>query len=338
MLAVSLQPRNQGTTMPRLIPAALCLVLLASFTVWAEDSSTPIDFNAIASPIIQQGSFETAFRDPAAHYHDGVFRVFHTLHHRDADGHYYVYTAVTKSRDLVHWTKSQILTPRDLELNYASPGNVVRLGDKWILCLQTYPTPNDEIFGTQDSRVWTMESRDLEHWSEPTLIRVKGPETAIEDMGRMIDPYLVRDKDQPGRWWCFYKQRGVSMSYSDDGMQTWAYHGRAECGENVCVLVENNEYVVLHSPRNGVGIKTSRDLREFQDVRLLTLGQENWPWAQGRLTAGHVLDLRSDPRVGKYLMFFHGSSAEGLRRHGAHGAACLALAWSDDLIEWYWGG
>lgn len=317
---------------------SVCLLLIPAVRLWAADRPETIDFNAIASPIIRRGDFETAYRDPAAHYHDGVFRVFHTLHRREADGHYYVYTAVTESRDLVHWSEPTILTPRDRRLNYASPGNVVRVGDKWILCLQTYPTPNDEIFGTGDARIWTMESSDLERWSEPKLIRVKGPETPVQEMGRMIDPYLVRDKDRPGRWWCFYKQRGVSMSYSDDQMQTWTYHGRTDCGENVCVLVENDEYLIFHSPRNGVGIKTSKDLTEFRDVRLLTLGQKNWPWAQGRLTAGHVLDLRRDPHVGRYLMFFHGSSVEGLRRHGAHGAASLAMAWSDDLVEWNWGG
>ncbi len=322
--------------MPRFLPL-FCLISMIAAAVLAEDSSKTVDFNAIASPIIHQGDFETAYRDPAAHYHNGVFRIFHTLHHRDPDGHYYVFTAVTKSRDLVNWTESQILTPRDLSLNYASPGNVVRLGDKWILCLQTYPTPNDETFGTKNSRVWTMESRDLEHWSKPKLIPVKGPDTHVEDMGRMIDPYLIRDKNQPSRWWCFYKQRGASMSYSDDHMRTWTYHGRTECGENVCALVENDEYLIFHSPANGVGIKMSKDLKKFHDVRLLTLGQKTWPWAQGRLTAGHVLDLRKDPAVGKYLMFFHGASKEGLRRHGAHGAACLALAWSDDLVEWHWG-
>ena len=317
---------------------ALALILVVSANTSTVNASEAVEFDAITSPIIHQGSLETAYRDPAAHYHEGVFRVFHTLHHRDADGHYYVYMAVTESPDLVQWTEPRILTPRNLNLNYASPGNVVRVGDTWILCLQTYPTPNDETFGTQDSRVWTMESRDLENWSDPELIRVKGPETPVEEMGRMIDPYLILDKDRPDRWWCFYKQRGASMSYSDDEMQTWTYHGRTDCGENVCVLVENGEYLLFHSPRNGVGIKTSKDLKEFRDIRLLTLGQKAWPWAQGRLTAGHVLDLRKDPRVGKYLMFFHGSSVEGLRRHGAHGAACLGLAWSDNLEEWHWGG
>lgn len=35
-------------------------------------------------------------------------------------------------------------------------------------------------------------------------------------MGRMLDPYLFADKDEPGKYWCFYKQNGVSCSYSRD--------------------------------------------------------------------------------------------------------------------------
>ena len=87
-----------------------------------------------------------------------------------------------------------------------------------------------------------------------------------------------------------------------------------------------------------MGLKTSPDLKSFRDVRLLTLGQKGWPWAGGRLTAGHVLDLREEARVGKYLMFFHGSSVAGLKQHRAHGHGTLALAWSDDLETWHWPG
>jgi len=125
------------------------------------------------------------------------------------------------------------------------------------------------------------------------------------------------------------------MSFSYD-LATWTYFGRVEAGENVCVLVEKDEYVLFHSPKNGVGVKRSRDLQAWTDCGLLTLGQAEWPWAQGRLTAGHVLDLRNDPNVGKYVMFFHGSSPEGTRERETHGHASLALAWSDDLVHWEW--
>ena len=61
-----------------------------------------------------------------------------------------------------------------------------------------------------------MRSDDLEHWSDPELLMVKGDDIPVADMGRMIDPYLLEDANEPGKWWCYYKQNGVSMSYSYD--------------------------------------------------------------------------------------------------------------------------
>ena len=95
-------------------------------------------------------------------------------------------------------------------------------------------------------------------------MRVKGPDVPREEMGRMIDPYLIRDKDDPNKWWCFYKQDGVSMSYTYD-FETWTYFGRADAGENVCILVDGDEYVLIHSPGNGVGVKRSRDLTKMME-------------------------------------------------------------------------
>lgn len=180
-----------------------------------------------------------------------------------------------------------------------------------------------------------MRSKDLVEWDEPELIAVKGPDVAREDMGRMIDPYLIEDKDEPGKWWCFFKQNGASMSWSND-LKTWTYFGRVDAGENVCLLIEADDYVLFHAPKNGVGIKRSKDFQSWTDHGLLVLGQAEWPWAQGRLTAGHVLDLRVEPAVGKYVMFFHGSSPEGCALQETHGHASLALAWSDDLRAWEW--
>jgi hypothetical protein len=183
-----------------------------------------------------------------------------------------------------------------------------------------------------------MRSKDLTEWSKPELIRVKGVHVPRQQMGRMIDPYLLRDKDVPNRWWCFYKQRGVSLSWSLD-FSEWTFQGYYESGENVCVLVQDGEYVLFHSPENGIGVKRSGDLIEWKDSgSLITLGQEDWPWSQGRLTAATVIDLREEAGIGRYLMFFHGSAKEGLRAHRAHGRASLALAWSHDLVNWDWPG
>jgi hypothetical protein len=295
------------------------------------------DWGQIRNPVFLHGNRRVAYRDPAAFYHLGLFRVFHTQVHRDEKGLCFLVTAVTKSEDLVTWTLPEILTPKNQALNYSSPGNVIRSGKEWLLCLQTYPTPHNEPTGDRTARVFVMRSPDLDKWSEPEMLRVKGEDVPREEMGRMIDPYLIADKDDPEKWWCFYKQNGASMSFSHD-LKTWTYFGRVEAGENVCIVVEKGEYVLFHSPKNGVGIKRSSDFQTWREGGLLTLGQPGWPWAHGRLTAGHVLDLREEPAVGKAVMFFHGSSEEGTIERETHGHASLAMAWSEDLIHWQWPG
>jgi len=297
-----------------------------------------IDFSKLNSPIIFHGDRKYAYRDPAVVFHDGRFYLYFTLSETASDGGYYNMTAYSISDDLVHWTFPEIMTPRDRNLNYSSPGNIIRYQDQWIICLQTYPTPNREEFGTGDSRIWIMRSRDLEDWSQAELLKVKGGSVPRAEMGRMIDPYLLEDAGQKGKLWCFYKQRGVSMSYSYD-LKNWTYAGNAPSGENVTVIRQGDEYVMFHSPRNGIGVKRSKDPKSWGvDVQLLTLGQKDWPWAQGRLTAATVIDLMHESTVGKYIMFFHGSSKEGLQAQRAHGAASMAVAWSDDLVNWHWPG
>ena len=63
------------------------------------------------------------------------------------------------------------------------------------------------------------------------------------------------------------------MSYSRD-LVHWTYVGRATAGENVTVLRDGDGYVMFHAPRNGIGVKRSRDPGKWgEDLRLLTLGQ-----------------------------------------------------------------
>jgi hypothetical protein len=221
---------------------------------------------------------------------------------------------------------------------------VIRHGEQWVMCLQTYPRPGyrrgDPVrYGDQTARLFLMRSPDLVHWSEPELLRVKGPDMPVEDMGRMIDPYLIEDQEEPGKWWCFYKQNGVSMSWSRD-LKTWTYVGRTPGGENACVIRDGGEYVLFCSPGNGIQVKRSTDLKQWRDTgEPITLGQKGWAWARGRITAGFVLDLREDSRVGQALMFFHGSYfPERDPRGGFDNYASIGLAWSVDLIAWDWPG
>jgi hypothetical protein len=298
-----------------------------------------INFELITSPIIFKGDYKFAFRDPAVIYHQDTFHLYFTLVERASDSGMYLFTAHSISKDLIHWSFPEKLTPRDRKLNFSSPGNIIKFDDVWIMCLQTYPTPNNETWGNKDSRIWIMRSDDLENWSEPELLRVKGSDIAVDEMGRMIDPYLLEDANEPGKWWCYYKQNGVSMSYSYD-LKNWTFSGSANSGENVTVLFKDGEYILFHSPENGIGIKKSGKPDAWgPDKKLLVLGQAGWPWAKRRLTAATVIDLTNDADVKKYIMFFHGSSEEGAKpAYNAHNNATLGIAWSDDLENWEWPG
>lgn len=295
------------------------------------------DFDQLKSPILFEGDYKFAYRDPAVIYHEGIFHLYFTLVERASDGGMYLFVAYSESDDLIHWSFPQKLTPRDRNLNYSSPGNVVRFKDEWIICLQTYPTPNFETWGNATSRIWIMRSDDLQHWSGPELLKVKGNNVAQPEMGRMIDPYLLEDGNEPGKWWCYYKQNGVSMSYSYD-LKHWTFLGSANSGENVTVLFKDGVYTLFHSPENGIGVKQSTSPSMWGDDKyLITLGQKDWQWAARRLTAATVIDLTNNPKYGKYVMFFHGSSEEGAKpKYNAHNNASLGIAWSDDMINWNW--
>ena len=135
------------------------------------------------------------------------------------------------------------------------------------------------------------------------------------------------------------KTATVKMSWSRD-LKNWTpLPGVAAGGENPCVIVDGNDYVLFYSPHDGIGVKRSRDLQKWTSEGMLTLGQKDWPWAQGRLTAGFVLDLRNDPAIGKALMFFHGSAyPENDPRGGFDNFASIGIAWSSDLKNWDWPG
>lgn len=296
---------------------------------------------ALNTPVIFKGDKNTAYRDPAIVYAKSQFYLFFTLSKTEKDDKVYTYTAMSTSADLKKWSAVKILTPKDQNLDYSSPGNVIRYKNEWIICLQTYPRPGYlsaqmPKYGTADSRLYIMRSKDLENWSKPELIKVKGDSVSFAAMGRMIDPYLIEDKDEKGKWWCFYKQNGVSKSYSYD-LQHWVYAGHAAAGENVCVLVKDNQYVLFHSPENGIGMKTSKDLVTWDDVGpVMTLGQSNWDWAKGRISAGAVVDLTKNPLFENYIMFFHGSGPLTEKEGDFDKNASIGIAWSADLNDWYW--
>tara|TARA_A100001011_G_scaffold61971_1_gene61998 strand:- start:195 stop:1163 length:969 start_codon:yes stop_codon:yes gene_type:complete len=316
------------------------LILLLLFVSTINLNGQSKILKAIDSPVLFYGDEKTAYRDPAVLFYNDQFFLFFTLV-KTINGEIYSFTATSKSYDLINWSQVKILTPRDQNLNFCSPGNIVKYDGKWLLCLQTYPRPGyiqgDKVrYGSDDSRIFIMESKDLENWTNPKLLKVKGSTIREDKMGRMIDPYLIEDKDEKGKWWCFYKQNGVSMSYTYDFLN-WTFYGNTKSGENVCVLKDESEYVMFHSPSNGIGIKRSSNLKDWSSFGgLITLGQKEWDWAKGRLTAGAVVDLRNIKRIAKYIMFFHGSGPNRESEGDFDKNSSIGIAWSDDLINWDW--
>lgn len=71
---------------------------------------------------------------------------------------------------------------------------------------------------------------------------------------------------------------------------------------------------------------------------MITLGQQNWKWARGRISAGTIIDLRKVNGINKYLMFFHGSGPLTEEKGDFDKNSSLGIAWSDDLTNWEWPG
>lgn len=274
------------------------------------------------SMLIFEQNKKHSFRDPVAYIENGVVYLFFTLV-ENADDRQYFYVAMSTSADFINWSEPKILTEKDNLKNYSSPGNVIKYNDEYYLCVQTYPRKDGQIYGNESSRIYTMKSKDFLNWEEPVLLKVKGdiPES---DMGRMIDPYILDDGD---KFICFFKQNGVSFSTSND-LINWNFQGFTECGENVCVIKENNEYLIFNSPENGINIMSTKDFKSFENITTLYLNQQNKPWAKDRITAGFVIET-SGILPQKYAVFYHGDNEDDYLF-----GASLAVAFSDDLINW----
>ncbi len=248
------------------------------------------------------------------------------------DGYLFNRIGLSESADLIHWTVPHCLTEENTALNFSSPGNILKTAEGYRICICSYPMPypwKDRPYASDDARLYFLNTSDFVHFSEPQLIFPKG-ETTNAEMGRMIDPYVFADKDDPGLCHLFFKQNGVSHSESRDLIH-WTYKGRIDGGENACVVVKNGLYHLFHSPEDGIGHKISPDLLHWTDEGVQFLDREHWDWAGGRLTAGFVMEA-PEWCAHRYLLFFHGSRRDA--EPETHGAAGIALAFTDDFVTY----
>lgn len=275
--------------------------------------------------ILFEGNDRFAYRDPACFYKDGTYYLFFTACEKE-NGFMCSQVAMSQSQDLAHWSNPRMITPRNINLNFCSPGNVVEHNGEYVLCFCSYPMPflyAQQYYADETARLFTMRTKDFQTFSEPELLRAKG-DVPREDMGRMIDPFILPFKDE---FYLFFKQNGVSLSRSKD-LVHWQYMGHAQAGENACVIPYQGQYLLIHSPENGIAFSVSHDLQNWTELSLTTLNQANWPWAAGRITAGFVMEAPSETGY-RYLLFFHGSRDVFPETHGN---ASVALAFTNDLI------
>lgn len=279
-------------------------------------------------PIIFKGNGKIAYRDPTCFYYENRYHLFFTVSEKDG-GYMYNCVGHSVSEDLKSFSEPQIITVKDNMKNFCSPGNVLQVGDEYFIFVTSYPMPVPYHVcdhADETARLFIIKTKDFRTFSEPVRIYPKGK--ACENEGRMIDPFVFKNGDE---YLLYFKQNGVSMSRSED-LEHWEFLGRIDGGENTCVISDGDRYLLIHSPKNGIGIKESRDLRSWQDIGTYTLNQDKWEFASGRLTAAFA--MRNEGTNGyKYAVFFHGSRADSVPE--THGAASLALAYTDDFKEYY---
>jgi beta-xylosidase len=292
-----------------------------------------IDLSIVSNPLIDRRP-DFAVRDPAVVYHDGVFHLFHTtVDCRDASP--VTCLEMSLSSDLVNWSSPRRLAGGS-EM-FCAPGNVIRHGERWAMCLCSYPIPPGKTWADDSARLYLMESDDLFHWSAPRVMAAQGCQARWARSRRQIDTWLI---PHAGKTYALYKTDGQLGLLVSSDLLHWQEAGpdrpvldrgqmpKGESMENPCVIRHDGEFLMFFSPcREGRGIATARsaDLLHWTDIRYLDFPP--LPWAPSGPTAPVVLDLRE--QAGRWVMFFHGEDRQ-LHPH----AAAIGLAWSEDLVNW----
>jgi beta-xylosidase len=272
-------------------------------------------------------------RDAAIQYHDGTLHCYYTASYWDGST-FFSHIEQVRTRDLVHWTAPEpVVTEPPV---FWSVGNVLRVGDEWVMCMQDYPLRCGERFAGDTCRLWVARSADLVRWAPPEPINPAGARLAWTKKKRQIDPCIIR---HDGRYWCMYKSDGaLSMLVSED-FKTWteAEAGRPVFGpddtpdgvkaENPSIVHDGRSFVLFFAPcrdGRGVGVARSDDLLHWREARYLVFPRR--PWMTAGPNAAMVIDTRGD--LGRWLMVFH-TDLPPMEHSGF-----LGLAWSEDLERW----
>jgi len=142
------------------------------------------DYSKLSNPVWTLP--DKHLRDPAALVHGGKVHLWFTYYDPKAKTWH---IGQSGTEDFIHFDEIRLISPE----GYASPGNVIRVGDEWVLCYQQYRKFPHYLC--------VARSKDLANWSEPERIFNTGPDNAWNIDKRTIDPFLVEWK---GKYYCYY--------------------------------------------------------------------------------------------------------------------------------------
>lgn len=285
------------------------------------------DLAKIKAPLIWKSTEEVGYSHPIAHFCNGKYYFFFTVVHKN-NGDSYKTIAISTSTDLRRYTtpgmlqfgkESQLEEPqRKVEL--FNPSGLVEFQGNYYLCCES----NKNLDGNCD--IYLIKSKDLEEFEEPVPIDLPG-----NARGSFQKPYLIKDREQPGRVWCIYQDNGLVSAWTED-MKSWHFASRSTMtADEICVLAREDSYLLYTTREEGVFVWQTKSLetpiwKALGEQKPLSLYRNCHEWACGKLGCSCVV---KDPITGYFLMLYWGAREASLPEDGT-----LALAFSADLLHW----
>lgn len=291
------------------------------------------DWTGLYNPVF---GWRCSTRDPAAVWHEGKFYLYFTVQFEQqrwgAPEGYQCF--VTMTEDFREFTSPRPVTPT----GYVSPGNILRLQDRWIMSVTRYPRP---------CAVALTESLDLLHWSEPrTVIPTFHGDYWGNNAHGPIDGYPFFWQ---GRCWMLYtdfkagtSSQHLGLSVSDD-LRTFEnltpdrplldsdFYDEHKGIENASLVIDGEKLHLFCSvgmPEQRVAKLTSSDIMHWPKLDdRAEIGGLNQEWSKFIASAQFVADWRDV--TGFWTMLFMGT-----RHHDPYDRMMLGMARSKDLETW----
>ena len=285
------------------------------------------DYSKISNPILSLSKKHV--RDPAVLVHNGLMYLFFTYFDPEAKTWH---IGMTTTEGFIHFSDISLISPE----GYASPGNVIRVKDRWVICYQQYRSFPHFLCLSY--------SEDLFKWTPPVKFFNTGPENKWNTDKRTIDPYIVGWK---GTYYCYYtgstrwlKKPGynlIGVAASND-LRHWKDLSsdapiigvdfdweEPDGNENNCVIRYQDRWFMLYSAsltNQKIAYAVSDDLIHWEKKRLCNVPV--FEASARRFGAPFIVQELS--QSGKYYMVYQGEANNG--------RMSFLLLESDDLINW----